>query len=99
MNNSNESDKLWNILLTNSTLEHNNKNNNQKDKIISVKYYTRNKTMMGCSVKSNGNNIEQEVFFNNRHIGILAGHAYSILDVFEISKPRGKKERKVDILE
>ena len=48
MNNSNESDKLWNILLTNSTLEHNNKNNKQKDKIISAKYYTRNKTMMGC---------------------------------------------------
>ena len=49
MNNSNESDKLWNILLTNSTLEHNNKNNKQKDKIISAKYYTRNKAMMGCS--------------------------------------------------
>ena len=48
MNNSNESDKLWNILLTNLTLEHNNKNNKQKDKIISAKYYTRNKTMMGC---------------------------------------------------
>ena len=48
MNNSNESDKLWNILLTNLTLEHNNKNNKQKNKIISAKYYTRNKTMMGC---------------------------------------------------
>ena len=47
MNNSNESDKLWNKLLINSTLEHNNKNNKQKDKIISAKYYTRNKTMMG----------------------------------------------------
>ena len=35
MNNSNEADKLWNILLTNSTLEHNNKNNKQKYKIIS----------------------------------------------------------------
>ena len=99
MNNSNEADKLWNILLTNSTLEHNNKNNKQKDKIISAKYYTRNKIMMGCSVKLKDNNMEQEVFFNNRHTGILAGHAYSILDVFEISKPRGKKERKVDILE
>ena len=48
MNNSNESDKLWNKLLINSTLEHNNKNNKQKDKIISAKYYTRNKTMIGC---------------------------------------------------
>ena len=50
-----DSDKMnRNILLTNSTLEHNNKNNKQKDKIISAKYYTSNKTMMGCSVKSNG---------------------------------------------
>ena len=32
MNNSNESDKLSNILLTNSILEHNNKNNKQKEK-------------------------------------------------------------------
>ena len=32
MNNSNESDKLWNILLTNSTLEHNNKIINKKIK-------------------------------------------------------------------
>ena len=96
MNNSNESDKLWNILLTNSILEHNNKNNKQKDKIISTKYYTSNKTMMGCSVKSNGNNMEQEVFFNNRHTHttILAWHAYSILDIFEISKPRGRKIKK-----
>ena len=58
MNNSNESDKLWNKLLINSTLEHNNKNNKQKDKIISAKYYTRNKTMMGCSVKLKDNNME-----------------------------------------
>ena len=42
--------------------------------------------MMGCSVKSNGNNME--------HTGILAWHAYSILDIFEISKPRGKKRKK-----
>ena len=41
--------------------------------------------MIGCSVKSKS---------NYRHIGILAGHAYSILDVFEISKPRGRKRKK-----
>ena len=52
MNNSNESDKLWNILLTNSTLEHNNKNNKQKNKIISAKYYTRNKTMKNRRIYS-----------------------------------------------
>ena len=34
MNNSNKADKLWNILLINSTLEYNNKNNKQKNKIF-----------------------------------------------------------------
>ena len=45
--------------------------------------------MIGCSVKSKS---------NYRHIGNLAGHAYSILDVFEISKPRGRKRKKSRLL-
>ena len=36
----------------------NNKNNKQKDKMISAKYHTRNKTMMGSSVKLKGNSME-----------------------------------------
>ena len=35
--------------------------------------------------------MEQKIFFNNRHTGILAGHTYSIFDVFEIPKHRGKR--------
>ena len=97
MKDSREADKLWKILLSDSSLEYkgdiNEKPKTEKGKIVSAKYYTRNKTMMGCSVESKGNNMEQEVVFNNRHTGILAGHAYSILDVFEIPKPRGKKRR------
>ena len=54
--------------------------------------------MIGCSVKSNGYNMEQEVFFNNRHTAIFAWHAYSILDVFDISKPRRSKRRKSILL-
>ena len=77
---------IWfNWIINKLTLEHNNKNNKQKDKIISTKYYTRNKAMIGCSVKSKS---------NYRHIGILAGHAYYILDVFEISKSRWIKRKK-----
>ena len=95
MRNRNEADKLWEILLSNSSLEYKKnkleKQMTEEGKVVSAKFYTRNKTMMGCSVESKGNNMEQEVVFNNRHTGILAGHAYSILDVFEIPKPRGKK--------
>ena len=104
LNNKREADKLWETLLSNASIEQNTNINNdeyqmtEEGKIVSAKYYTRNKTMMGCSVDSKGNNIEQEVFFNNRHTGILAGHAYSILDVFEIPKPRGKKRNKSRLL-
>ena len=95
MKNRNEADKLWELLLSNSSLENTKskteKQTTEKGKVVSAKFYTRNKTMMGCSVESKGNNMEQEVVFNNRHTGILAGHAYSILDVFEIPKPRGKR--------
>ena len=93
-NNSNESDKLWHILLTNSTLEHNNKNNKQKDKIISAKYYTRNKIWWDPQLNQMVIIWNKKFFYNYRHTGILVGHAYSILDVFEISKPRRRKRKK-----
>ena len=87
-------DELWDILLDNSTLYFkDSKQRTGEGKIVSAKYYTRNKTMMGCSVESKGNTMEMEVVVHNRHTGILAGHAYSILDVFEIPKPRGKKRK------
>jgi hypothetical protein len=90
-----KADELWDILLNNSTLTFakDTKQKTSEGKIVSAKYYTRNKTMMGCSVESKGNNAEMEVVLHNRHTGILAGHAYSILDVFEIPKPRGKKRK------
>ena len=95
-----KADELWDILLNNSTLtfQENSKQKTSEGKIVSAKYFTRNKTMMGCSVESKGNNVEMEVVLHNRHTGILAGHAYSILDVFEIPKPRGKKRKKSRLL-
>ena len=87
-------DELWDILLNNSTLYFKqDKQRTNEGKIISAKFFTRNKTMMGCSVEAKGNTVEMEVVLHNRHTGILAGHAYSILDVFEIPKPRGKKRK------
>ena len=89
-------DELWDVLESNSTL--NFKETNQRTaegKLVSAKFYIRNKTMMGCSVDTKGNNVEMEVIVNNRHTGILARHAYSILDVFQISKARGKKRSRL----
>ena len=89
-------DELWDILEYNSTL--NFKETNQRTaegKLVSAKYYIRNKTMMGCSVDTKGDNVEKEIIVNNRHTGILARHAYSILDVFQIPKARGKKRSRL----
>ena len=89
-----KADELWNILLNNSKLYFNEgKQKTSEGKIVSAKFFTRNKTMMGCSVDSKGNTVEMEVILHNRHTGVLAGHAYSILDVFEIPKPKGKKRK------
>lgn len=70
----------------------------QSGKKVTSKYYTRNKSMMGCSVESNGTNKEKEVSMNGHKIGIVAGHAYSILDAFEIPKARSKKSRRTSRL-
>jgi len=47
--------------------------------------------MIGCSVDSNV--VESEVIHHNKKCGILAGHAYSILDAIEIPKDISKKDR------
>ena len=49
----------------------------------------KNKTMLGCSVQ--GGATEHQVMENNMPTGVLAGHAYGILDVFEIPKTGGKR--------
>lgn len=50
--------------------------------------------MMGCSVDpaSKSVRVEQEVVIDNCKCGILASHAYSILDVFTIPNPQSKSK-------
>ena len=83
-------DEFWNLLLEYSSQDI----YTQEGKKVSSKYFTRNKSMIGCSVSCNGINRESEISIKGYKIGILAGHAYSILDVFEIPKVRSKKPRK-----
>jgi len=62
-----------------------------KSKLLSL-----NDTMMGCSIDAKV--VESEVVYQNQKCGILAGHAYSILDAFEIPKLNGQKDRKTSRL-
>ena len=91
-------EELWQLLKNYSSLKFDADLRIQSGKKVTSKYYTRNKSMMGCSVIPNGRNKESEVSMQGHKIGIIAGHAYSILDVFEIPKPRSTKPRKTSRL-
>ena len=98
LSNSKKIEDLWNLMKNYSSLKFDNELWTQSGKKVTSKYYTRNKSMMGCSVESNGTNKEKEVSMNGHKIGIVAGHAYSILDAFEIPKARSKKSRRTSRL-
>ena len=91
-------DELWSLLINYSSVKFDNELWTQSGKKVTAKYYTRNKSMMGCSVEPNGRNREMEVSMQGHKVGIIAGHAYSILDAFEIPKARSSKPRKTSRL-
>ena len=91
-------DELWSLLINYSSVKFDNELWTQSGKKVTAKYYTRNKSMMGCSVEPNGRNREREVSMQGHKVGIIAGHAYSILDAFEIPKARSSKPRKTSRL-
>jgi hypothetical protein len=91
-------EELWKLLINYSSIKFDNELWTQSGKKVTAKIYTRNKSMMGCSVEPNGRNREMEVSMQGHKIGIMAGHAYSILDAFEIPKPRSTKPRKTSRL-
>ena len=93
-----KSEELWALLKERSKLEFEGEMKTQAGKKVTAKIYKRNKSMMGCSVELTGKNKEMEVSMQGHKIGIIAGHAYSILDVFEIPKARSKKPRKTSRL-
>ena len=91
-------EELWKLLKDYSSLKFNNELWTQSGKKVTSKYFTRNKSMMGCSVEPNGRNKEMEVIIQGHKVGILAGHAYGILDAFEIPKARSSKSRRTSRL-
>ena len=89
-------EEFWNLLKEYSSIKFDNDIYTQSGKKVTSKYYTRNKSMMGCSVKGIGR--ESQVVIQGHKVGILVGHAYSILDVFEIPKAKSKKSRRASRL-
>lgn len=47
-------------------------------------------TLMGCSIDGQG--VESDVVVNGEMTGLLARHAYSLIDALEIKNPRAKKD-------
>jgi Ca2+-binding EF-hand superfamily protein len=89
--NENNKEEFWNLLKNYSQVSYDNIKD-KKERDLKALILTRNNTMMGCSIDAKV--VESEVVYNNHKSGILAGHAYSILDTIEISKPMSLKKRK-----
>ena len=109
-----QADELWDKILSWTSENHKSDSLNKKQKnnikkkldeqdntynklkTLKALIFTNNKTMLGCSVDSKV--VESEVIYHGNKCGILAGHAYSILDAFEIPKPKSKRPRKTSRL-
>lgn len=69
---------------------------NPTSTLLKSNLLTTNNTMVGCSVDAKV--VESEIVYNNNKCGILAGHAYAILDAFEIPNQKSKSTRKTSRL-
>lgn len=49
--------------------------------------------MLGCSKTTKGGPIESKITLDGYETGLLAGHAYAILDAFELPEISNKEKR------
>ena len=77
-------DKLWEYLLKLTKRNFDEKELGKYKDSLKASLFLRNNTMIGCSVDSKI--IESEVVYHNHKSGIIAGHAYALLDAFYIKK-------------
>ena len=57
----------------------------------SLKNYRSDRCLMGCSIDAEG--VESDVIWNGEATGLLARHAYAIIDALQISDPKARKKR------
>jgi hypothetical protein len=55
-----------------------------------LKTELKNGSMMGCSIQAEGGETEHELVVDDERMGILKGHAYSILEAFDLPAPEAK---------
>ena len=53
--------------------------------------YRTERTLLGCSIEGNG--VESDVIIDGEQTGLLARHAYAIIDVLFIKDPKAIKKR------
>ena len=88
-----DTDKLWEMLKYFTKKNFNEEELGKKKSSLKAKYYLKNNSMVGCSVDSKV--VESEVIYHNHKAGILAGHAYALLDAFTIKKEGKEKESRL----
>jgi hypothetical protein len=82
-------DELWKNLVSSTSKNYDENVKNYNGANLKARILVKNYTMLGCSIDSK--NIESEMNYQGKPCGLLAGHAYGVLDAFEIPKPEGVK--------
>lgn len=59
---------------------------------IKLKKYREDGTLMGCSIDAEG--VESDVIVDGEQTGLLARHAYGIIDVIYVNNPRATNTKK-----
>ena len=97
----NKVDEMWAKFLKYSSNEQEEdsdyKHKTSSGKKASAKIFVKNKSMLGCGCdvpRKSGSEHEQNVIIQGWNSGLVSGHAYAILDCFELPKARSKKKRK-----
>ena len=88
------SDQLWSSILACTKITF--KPEEDPNPNIQSKLFGMNNSMLGCSVDAKV--VESELIFQGHKSGVLAGHAYAVLDAFEIEKKNPKKRKKSRLL-
>jgi len=93
-----KADEMWNLLREYSCVQYSKEvtKTDRNGKTIKSNILRVNNSMMGVSIDGKG--VEMDVIYNNQKCGLLARHAYSILDTIEIPKLASFKARKTSRL-
>jgi len=88
-----DKNRLWETLINFTKKNFNDTELGKNKHSLKAAFFLKNNSMVGCSVDAKV--VESEVVYHNHKSGILAGHAYALLDAFSFKKKGKTKESRI----